>query len=86
MANRVLCRACSGRGWIVAGVPGKDWPEACPTCLGYGTAPTLYRLAKHLDERPGALYRLHRMAVGPELAERLLDKLTRFIAERPALT
>lgn len=83
--NRPPCAACTGRGWRLLGVKGKDWPGPCDTCLGCGKAPTLYRLARHLNEEPKALYRLDRMEAGPALARRLFRKLTKFIAARPEL-
>jgi len=82
---RAACEACSGKGWTLRGVPGKDWPEPCKTCLGQGKAPTLAALARAIDEDPSTLYRLDRVKVGGEIATRLFDKLTTFIAERPGL-
>jgi len=81
--ERPPCPGCNGRGWQLRGRKGRDWPGPCATCLGSGTTPTLYRLAKHLEEDPNALYRLDRMCVGPALASRLLDKLHRFVSAQP---
>lgn len=71
------CDLCAGRGWQPTPT---GWPRPCEACGGSCREPSLYRVAKVLDEHPETIRRLEQLTLGPKASVRLLDKLTARIA------